>query len=104
MVALLNYMPEIMASLLNYKVTSSGFFFSFWDFQQGHFNSAIVQSQTVDNDHFRGCFSRFFLYAFKLLFLQIDDANVFKETKQFTYKDGAQFVFMDLVLLSIHKI
>ncbi|KDP21869.1 hypothetical protein JCGZ_00656 [Jatropha curcas] len=26
----------------------------------------------------------------------IEDADVFKETKQFTYKDGAQFVFMDL--------
>ncbi|XVE84332.1 hypothetical protein DITRI_Ditri17bG0004100 [Diplodiscus trichospermus] len=26
----------------------------------------------------------------------IDEANVFKETKQFTYKDGSQFVFMDL--------
>ncbi|KAK7394964.1 hypothetical protein VNO78_15505 [Psophocarpus tetragonolobus] len=26
----------------------------------------------------------------------IDEADVFKETKQFTYKDGAQFVFMDL--------
>ncbi|XP_030456015.1 uncharacterized protein LOC115677095 [Syzygium oleosum] len=26
----------------------------------------------------------------------IDEANVSKETKQFTYKDGAQFVFMDL--------
>ncbi|KAJ8898863.1 hypothetical protein K2173_008172 [Erythroxylum novogranatense] len=26
----------------------------------------------------------------------LDEANVFKETKQFTYKDGDQFVFMDL--------
>ncbi|OWM81625.1 hypothetical protein CDL15_Pgr007663 [Punica granatum] len=26
----------------------------------------------------------------------IEEANVFKETKQFTYKDGSQFVFMDL--------
>ncbi|KAI4353547.1 hypothetical protein L6164_002488 [Bauhinia variegata] len=26
----------------------------------------------------------------------IDEANVSKETKQFTYKDGSQFVFMDL--------
>ncbi|XP_048225969.1 elongation factor P [Ricinus communis] len=26
----------------------------------------------------------------------IEGADVFKETKQFTYKDGAQFVFMDL--------
>ncbi|XP_047148473.1 elongation factor P [Vigna umbellata] len=26
----------------------------------------------------------------------IDQADVYKETKQFTYKDGAQFVFMDL--------
>ncbi|KAG4922258.1 Elongation factor P [Glycine soja] len=26
----------------------------------------------------------------------IEQADVFKETKQFTYKDGAQFVFMDL--------
>ncbi|KAF9684859.1 hypothetical protein SADUNF_Sadunf04G0162300 [Salix dunnii] len=28
--------------------------------------------------------------------MQIEEANVFKEAKQFTYKDGAQFVFMDL--------
>lgn len=26
----------------------------------------------------------------------IEEANVYKETKQFTYKDGSQFVFMDL--------
>ncbi|KAI9074916.1 hypothetical protein K1719_043145 [Acacia pycnantha] len=26
----------------------------------------------------------------------LDEADVFKETKQFTYKEGAQFVFMDL--------
>ncbi|OMP08427.1 Translation elongation factor P/YeiP, central [Corchorus olitorius] len=26
----------------------------------------------------------------------IEEANVFKETKQYTYKDGAQFVFMDM--------
>ncbi|KAF2287981.1 hypothetical protein GH714_003710 [Hevea brasiliensis] len=26
----------------------------------------------------------------------LEEADVFKETKQFTYKDGAQFVFMDL--------
>ncbi|KAK7294867.1 hypothetical protein RJT34_17764 [Clitoria ternatea] len=26
----------------------------------------------------------------------IEEANVFKETKQFTYKDGSQYVFMDL--------
>ncbi|XP_057971972.1 uncharacterized protein LOC131160368 [Malania oleifera] len=26
----------------------------------------------------------------------IDEADVFKETKQYTYKDGSQFVFMDL--------
>ncbi|XP_050213220.1 uncharacterized protein LOC126664733 [Mercurialis annua] len=26
----------------------------------------------------------------------LDAADIFKETKQFTYKDGAQFVFMDL--------
>lgn len=26
----------------------------------------------------------------------IDEADVYKETKQYTYKDGAQFVFMDL--------
>ncbi|KAK9289850.1 hypothetical protein L1049_008010 [Liquidambar formosana] len=26
----------------------------------------------------------------------IDEANVFKETKQYTYKDGSQYVFMDL--------
>ncbi|KAL0673952.1 hypothetical protein Bca4012_001933 [Brassica carinata] len=28
--------------------------------------------------------------------ITIEEANVFKETKQFTYKDGSQFVFMDL--------
>ncbi|KAJ0027929.1 hypothetical protein Pint_35067 [Pistacia integerrima] len=28
----------------------------------------------------------------------IEVADVFKETKQFTYKDGVQFVFMDLVI------
>ncbi|XP_009611969.1 uncharacterized protein [Nicotiana tomentosiformis] len=27
---------------------------------------------------------------------KIEEANIYKETKQFTYKDGAQFVFMDL--------
>uniref|UniRef100_A0A7N0ZRH8 Translation elongation factor P/YeiP central domain-containing protein n=1 Tax=Kalanchoe fedtschenkoi TaxID=63787 RepID=A0A7N0ZRH8_KALFE len=26
----------------------------------------------------------------------IEEANISKETKQFTYKDGAQYVFMDL--------
>ncbi|MQL84766.1 hypothetical protein Taro_017276 [Colocasia esculenta] len=31
-----------------------------------------------------------------VLFCQIDEANVSKETKQYTYKDGSQFVFMDL--------
>lgn len=45
-----------------------------------------------------------FSYVFLLLFLQLEEADVFKETKQFTYKDGAQFVFMDLVLLVIHMI
>ncbi|KAF3499858.1 hypothetical protein F2Q69_00045904 [Brassica cretica] len=30
--------------------------------------------------------------------ITIEEANVFKETKQFTYKDGSQFVFMDLDL------
>jgi len=29
--------------------------------------------------------------------LQVEEANIYKETKQFTYKDGSQFVFMDLV-------
>ncbi|KAE8099018.1 hypothetical protein FH972_017035 [Carpinus fangiana] len=28
--------------------------------------------------------------------VSINEADVFKETKQFTYKDGSQFVFMDL--------
>ncbi|KAL0744129.1 hypothetical protein Bca4012_085642 [Brassica carinata] len=28
--------------------------------------------------------------------ISVEEANVFKETKQFTYKDGSQFVFMDL--------
>lgn len=32
---------------------------------------------------------------------QMEEANVFKETKQFTYKDGSQFVFMDLVYIMI---
>ncbi|KAL3326475.1 hypothetical protein AABB24_037241 [Solanum stoloniferum] len=27
---------------------------------------------------------------------KIEEANIYKETKQFTYKDGAQYVFMDL--------
>ncbi|XP_071907908.1 uncharacterized protein [Coffea arabica] len=27
---------------------------------------------------------------------KIEEADIFKETKQFTYKDGSQFVFMDL--------
>ncbi|KAK3444820.1 hypothetical protein EUGRSUZ_A00739 [Eucalyptus grandis] len=34
----------------------------------------------------------------------IDEADVFKETKQFTYKDGAQFVFMDLVCFFVHLV
>ncbi|KAF4393978.1 hypothetical protein G4B88_025947 [Cannabis sativa] len=33
--------------------------------------------------------------------VSIDEAEVFKETKQFTYKDGSQFVFMDLDRFSI---
>ncbi|CAN8270003.1 unnamed protein product [Cochlearia groenlandica] len=28
--------------------------------------------------------------------ISVEEANVYKETKQFTYKDGSQFVFMDL--------
>uniref|UniRef100_A0A0E0BN28 Translation elongation factor P/YeiP central domain-containing protein n=1 Tax=Oryza glumipatula TaxID=40148 RepID=A0A0E0BN28_9ORYZ len=28
---------------------------------------------------------------------KIPEASISKETKQFTYKDGAQFVFMDLI-------
>ena len=32
-----------------------------------------------------------------IFFFQIQQADVIKETKQFTYKDGAQYVFMDLV-------
>lgn len=32
-----------------------------------------------------------------LLFWQLEEADVSKETKQFTYKDGSQYVFMDLV-------
>uniref|UniRef100_A0A0E0F8Y9 Translation elongation factor KOW-like domain-containing protein n=1 Tax=Oryza meridionalis TaxID=40149 RepID=A0A0E0F8Y9_9ORYZ len=31
----------------------------------------------------------------------IPEASISKETKQFTYKDGAQFVFMDLVHVSV---
>lgn len=34
-------------------------------------------------------------------FFQLSEANVSKETKQYTYKDGSQFVFMDLVSLSL---
>lgn len=30
-------------------------------------------------------------------FWQMEEANISKETKQYTYKDGAQYVFMDLV-------
>lgn len=30
----------------------------------------------------------------------INEANISKETKQYTYKDGSQFVFMDLVHVS----
>lgn len=36
---------------------------------------------------------------FKIIF-QIQEANIAKETKQFTYKDGDQYVFMDLVWFS----
>jgi hypothetical protein len=42
-----------------------------------------------------------FLMFSCFLFLQIEEANVFKEAKQFTYKDGVQFVFMDLVWLTV---
>ncbi|KAG7624497.1 putative ribosomal protein L2, domain 2 [Arabidopsis thaliana] len=28
--------------------------------------------------------------------ISVEEANIYKETKQFTYKDGSQFVFMDL--------
>lgn len=42
-----------------------------------------------------------FLFMPMHLFLQIEEANVFKESKQFTYKDGSQFVFMDLVISTI---
>lgn len=35
------------------------------------------------------------------LLWQIQEANIAKETKQFTYKDGSQFVFMDLVQICI---
>lgn len=45
----------------------------------------------------------FFIFC-SLSFWQIDEANVFKETKQFTYKDGSQFVFMDLVSSGIYII
>ncbi|CBI18035.3 hypothetical protein VitviT2T_011925 [Vitis vinifera] len=41
-----------------------------------------VTGNTVDKTFRAGC--------------SIDEANVYKETKQYTYKDGAQFVFMDL--------
>ena len=36
-----------------------------------------------------------------LLHFQIQEASISKETKQFTYKEGSQFVFMDLVDASI---
>ena len=39
-----------------------------------------------------------------LIFVQMEQADVFKETKQFTYKDGSQFVFMDLVSFIFHFI
>lgn len=35
---------------------------------------------------------------------QIEEADISKEVKQYTYKDGDQYVFMDLVSLSIPKI
>ena len=35
---------------------------------------------------------------------QLEEANVYKEVKQFTYKDGSQFVFMDLVYKSIYML
>ena len=37
-----------------------------------------------------------FLFMCKFI-PQLEEANVYKETKQFTYKDGSQYVFMDLV-------
>lgn len=40
--------------------------------------------------------------SYVLFFCQIPEADVFKETKQFTYKDGPQYVFMDLVLFNLH--
>lgn len=36
-------------------------------------------------------------------FWQIEQADILKETKQFTYKDGSQFVFMDLVLSRTYR-
>lgn len=54
-------------------------------------------------DYFYKCnISVFVIPSYVLLLAsQLDEANVYKETKQFTYKDGSQFVFMDLVLFSI---
>lgn len=35
---------------------------------------------------------------------KIEEADIFKETKQFTYKDGAQFVFMDLTTYEEYRL
>lgn len=35
---------------------------------------------------------------------KIEEANIYKETKQFTYKDGAQYVFMDLTTYEEYRL
>ncbi|KAI5663145.1 hypothetical protein M9H77_22468 [Catharanthus roseus] len=35
---------------------------------------------------------------------KIEEADIFKETKQYTYKDGAQFVFMDLASFEEYRL
>lgn len=41
--------------------------------------------------------STFIIMYLCITSFQLEEANVYKEVKQFTYKDGSQFVFMDLV-------
>ncbi|XP_016545906.2 elongation factor P isoform X2 [Capsicum annuum] len=35
---------------------------------------------------------------------KIEEANIYKETKQFTYRDGAQYVFMDLITYEEYRL
>ncbi|KAI3474290.1 hypothetical protein Pfo_029078 [Paulownia fortunei] len=57
----------------------------------------------VDGNPWKGTFVRTTLRNYvtgnqvdKTLELELEEADIFKETKQYTYKDGSQYVFMDL--------